>query len=577
MSADERFARLEPDPTTVELIVGRPQTFTLITDSVVKIIGNDDANIGANIGVGRESCPEESGGRKVLQDGETITLYPCRAGFANIVLQVDRDKTELKRYLVGVKPAHARLEPDPSTVAFTVSEPQTFTLRTNQEVVVTLNPTGLGLANLQHDGQECPGRVRSGAPLNDGETVTLRACEPGRAEIWLLRHRSKSVLSVHRVHVAASGEDPSNPDEIRGTDVDLSAGQWDRLAIESVMPDQYFEGPVDLFSWPLGGLAVVNRTGRITAYPDTGEPYEILDLRYQTDIVFSETGLLSAAVDPEFDEFAFLYVYYWVRGLHSTRLSRFPLVEGKASPEDEMVILEIRQPNVVHNGGAVRFGPDGMLYLGVGDGGMNPARNVGQDLTTVLGSIIRIDVRGGTADQPYKIPRDNPLYGIPGASQEIWAWGFRNPWRMSFDADGTLWVGDVGTHIDQDEISIVGAGENHGWPVFEGFKCVVDDGRCNAITDVKPIVVNHRGHGCAIIGGVVYRGAAIPWLRGAYLFSDYCRGYIWALTGNPETGWERREIAWLDRNVASFGVDAAGEVYILTFHGPILKLVENAD
>ena len=577
MSSGERFARLEPDPTTVDFIVGRQQTFTLITDRVIKIIGNDDATIGANIGVGRASCPEESGGRKVLQDGETITLYPCREGFAHIVLQVDQDKTELERYLVEVKPAYARLEPDPSTVVFRVSEPQTFTVRTNQEVAVTLNPTGLGLSNLQHDRHECPGSLRSNAILEDGETITLRPCEPGRAEIWLLRNRSRSVLNVHKVDVAASGEDPSNPDENRGAEADFSAYQWGRLAIESVMPDQYFEGPIDLFSWPLGGLAVVNRTGRISAYPETGEPYEILDLRHQTDIVFSETGLLSAAVDPEFDEFPFLYVYYWVRGAHSTRLSSFPVVEGRASPEDEMVVLEIRQPHVVHNGGAVRFGPDGMLYLGVGDGGLDPGHNVGQDLTTVLGSIIRIDIRGATADQPYRIPRDNPLYGIPRASQEIWAWGFRNPWRMSFDADGTLWVGDVGTNIDQDEISIVGPGENHGWPVFEGFKCAVDDGRCNAITDVKPIVVNHRGHGCAIVGGVVYRGASIPWLHGAYLFSDYCRGYIWALTGDPETGWERHEIAWLDRNVASFGVDEAGEVYILSFHGPILKLAENAD
>ena len=541
---------------------------------MVKVIGNDDATVGANIGVGRASCPEESGGRLVLEDGETITLYPCRAGFGNVILHDKQDQSELRRYSVEVEPAFARLEPDPSEVSFTELEPRTFTVRTNQEVAVTLNPTGLRMATLQHNGEDCPGSLRSSVVVADGETVTIRPCESGRAEIWLLRNRSKSVLNVHKIDVGPLSGRAAGTGHGRENDEETFSEHLGKLFIESALPGELFEGPIELFPWPAGGFAVANRTGRIIAYADDGEPYEILDLRSKTDIVFSETGLLSAAVDPEFVDFPFLYVYYWVRGNHSTRLSRFPVVDGRAVPEQELIILEIRQPNVVHNGGSVRFGPDGMLYLGVGDGGTDPKFNLGQDLTNLLGSIIRIDVRGATVEQPYRIPQDNPLFGIPNADQQIWAWGLRNPWRMSFDVDGRLWVGDVGTHIDQDEISIVGPGENHGWPVFEGSKCVVDDGRCSAIRDVKPLVVNSRADGCAVIGGIVYRGAKIPWLQGAYLFSDFCKGYVWALMGDFDVGWERHEIAWLDRNVSSFGVDETGEIYILSFHGPILKLVE---
>ena len=569
------LTRLDPDPSTVEFVVGRPLSFTLRADRVVKVIGNDDATMGANIGVGRAACPEESGGRRVLEDGETITLYPCRAGPGYVILQDNQDLTELRRYSVVVEPAFARLEPDPSQVSFTELEPRTFTVRTNQEVAVTLNPTGLRMATLQHADGDCPGSLRATVVVTDGEPVTVHPCESGRAEIWLYRNRSKSVLNVHKIAVNPLTQEPANAGSGGPTDGEILPERWESLSVQSVMPSERFEGPIELFAWPAGGIAVANRTGRIIAYPEDGEGYDILDLRSKTDIVFSETGLLSAATDPQFSEFPYLYVYYWTRGNHSTRLSRFPVVDGRAVPDQELIILEIRQPNVVHNGGAVRFGSDGMLYLGVGDGGGDPKFNLGQDLTTMLGSIIRIDVRGATADQPYRIPADNPLHGIPNASQEIWAWGLRNPWRMSFDAEGQLWVGDVGTHIDQDEISIVGAGENHGWPVFEGFQCVVEDGRCNAITDVKPLVVNSRADGCAVIGGVVYRGDEIPWLRGAYLFSDFCKGYIWALTGDSDQGWVRHEIAWLDRHVSSFGVDGQGEVYILSFHGPILKLVDH--
>ena len=332
-----------------------------------------------------------------------------------------------------------------------------------------------------------------------------------------------------------------------------------------------FEQPIELLAWPDGGLLVAEQRGGISLYRTDGSVRGVLDLSEQ--VVFrGEQGLLSVALDPEFADYPYLYVWYSPRGTNLARLSRFPVAGTQANPDRELIILEVEQPFSNHNGGAVRFGPDGMLYLGIGDGGAaNDPHGHGQNTQTLLGTIIRIDVRGASTQYPYRIPPDNPLLGVAGVRPEIFAWGMRNPWRMAFDPEtGALWVADVGQDRVE-EVGIAAPGGNHGWNVFEGTECFGRDDDCAALDHIPPLAEYRHDLGCSVTGGVVYRGSELPWLDGAYLFADYCSGRVWALELRGE-GWEMRELAQLDAQIASFGVDAVGEVYLLTFRAPILRL-----
>ena len=369
---------------------------------------------------------------------------------------------------------------------------------------------------------------------------------------------------------------------------------YGQLNLVNEFPGFRFSNPVEVFSWPLGGQAVVEKTGSISVYVGGSDPQSklILDLTAETDSESSESGMLSAVPDPEFSKFPFLYVYYTVDDNKATeqaraRISRFPVSGGIAVYEEELIILDIPRPKQFdsHWGGALRFGSDGMLYLGIGD---SKCFECAQNLDNLHGKIIRIDVRGSTSEHPYRVPGDNPFTGTPDARPEIWAYGLRNPWRMAFDPQtDTLWVGDVGQKSEE-EVTLASAGANLGWPVFEGFGCFQNsDGAteqfstktqnsCSEFEDsTAPIIsYDHTNGECAIVGGVVYRGAAIPWLDGVYLFGDYCSGRVWALSGDTDAGWRMIQIADLDLPLSSFGTDAAGEVYLLTFGGPILRLVE---
>ena len=335
--------------------------------------------------------------------------------------------------------------------------------------------------------------------------------------------------------------------------------------------------PLELFPWPGGGLALVEREGRIRLCSG-GVPYQcagdanppLLDLTDRVDFTAIESGMLSAALDPDFDRFPFLYVWYTdTADPRKARLSRFPVAEGRVDRAGELVILELPMPKDEHFGGAVRFGPDALLYLGIGDNGFPAAA---QSLESWRGKIIRIDVRGASPEQPYRVPADNPFLAAAGSRPEIWAYGLRNPWRMSFDDYGRLWVGDVGD-TTAGEISIATAGANLGWPVFEGHRCQSDEGPCAALTDsLPPALIFGRGEGCALIWGGPYRGAALPAWAGSQLAGDYCSGRIWALTPDGAGGWQKRLAATVSSPLLSFGTDAAGEMYALSLNRPLLKL-----
>ena len=347
-----------------------------------------------------------------------------------------------------------------------------------------------------------------------------------------------------------------------------------------------FERPVELGAYPAGpdagnSVFVAEQDGRVYVLHEGGESL-LLDLRGRVSRAGNEEGLLSVALDPQFAANGWLWLYYSVdrsadspagAGPRRTRLARFS-VDAERDPfaadaASELAILEVEQPYSNHNGGAIRFGPDGMLYLGLGDGGSGgDPRGNGQNLETLLGSIIRIDVRDASAAEPYRIPPDNPFVDTPGARGEIWAHGLRNPWRMAFDSAGRLWVGDVGQRA-LEEIDVVERGGNYGWNRLEGTRCFRPSSDCDREGATPPVAEYGRSLGCSVTGGVVYEGHDAPSLAGSYLFADYCSGRLWALA---PAGGAVVEVARSPRQVASFGTDAQGEVYLLTFGGAILRI-----
>jgi glucose/arabinose dehydrogenase len=236
-------------------------------------------------------------------------------------------------------------------------------------------------------------------------------------------------------------------------------------------------------------------------------------------------------------------------------------------------VIHIAQPYANHNGGLVMFGPDGMLYVGMGDGGSagDPQGN-GQDRSTLLGDLLRLDIDLG---DPYAIPRDNPFVGQRGMRGEIWAWGLRNPWRFCFDPpSGLLYIADVGQN-KWEEIDVAPArrgGLNYGWNLRESahpFR-----GNATGKTLVDPVVEYSHGEGCSVTGGYVYRGKAIPSLVGSYVYADYCSQWIRSFRYENGQVTDRREYRVKSPGpVSSFGVDGQGELYVCSLDGPVLKIV----
>ena len=301
-----------------------------------------------------------------------------------------------------------------------------------------------------------------------------------------------------------------------------------------------------------------------------------LDIRERVSDRGNEEGLLGLAFDPDFRANGYFYVYYSAANPRRSVLSRFAADAGggTADASSERIIMEIEQPYSNHNGGQIAFGPDGYLYIGLGDGGSRgDPRGNGQDLSTLLGSIIRIDV--GTLDEggSYSIPADNPFVGSEGARGEIWAYGIRNPWRFSFDREsGELWMADVGQNRFE-EVNIVRRGLNYGWNTMEGSSCFKPSRGCDAQGLEMPIAEYGREGGCSVTGGYVYRGKRLPSLYGAYIYGDFCSGRIWALRHDGNQIIEQLELTDSKLEISSFGEDQGGEMFILSFDGGIYRLV----
>lgn len=334
-----------------------------------------------------------------------------------------------------------------------------------------------------------------------------------------------------------------------------------------------------------GRLFVLEQTGRIWILQDDVQlatPFIDLSGSVSQDILsgYSERGLLGIAFHPNFAENGFFYVNYTDRA-GNTQIVRFSVSADDPNVADltsAVPLLSIDQPYPNHNGGYMAFGPDGYLYISVGDGGSadDPFNN-GQNPSTLLGTILRIDVDNPSEDAPYSIPENNPYSRDSRFAPEVWAFGLRNVWRFSFDrATGDVYYADVGQNA-WEEVNFQPAdsigGENYGWNAFEGLTPYIG----GALSEVvMPVAVYDHGQGCSITGGYVYRGEAIPDLQGAYLYSDYCQGRLWALWRDEAGEWQDAEITGLQRSISSFGQDDAGELYVIDYRNGILFRLQPA-
>lgn len=301
-------------------------------------------------------------------------------------------------------------------------------------------------------------------------------------------------------------------------------------------------------------LFVVEQPGVVLALTPGGDRETILDLRSRVEYG-GEQGLLGLAFHPTDPDRTFLH--YSAAGSGDTVLEEFDLTTG----ESVGVVLTVAQPAGNHNGGMIAFGPDGMLYVGLGDGGgANDQYRHGQNRDSLLGAILRIDVDSAF---PYAIPADNP-FATDGGAPEVWAYGLRNPWRFSFDGDD-LWIGDVGQG-EWEEVSMVSidqGGHNLGWSVYEGTHCFGAAALCVPDGFTMPVFeYSHDGGRCSITGGYVYRGSAVPGLAGAYLFGDWCTGEVMGLRIGDGDAVEHRIFPVDAPRITSFGVGPDGEVYL---------------
>ncbi len=346
------------------------------------------------------------------------------------------------------------------------------------------------------------------------------------------------------------------------------------LELERVFPALTFERPVLLTHAGDGSglLYVVEQEGVIHRIdPTAPERTEVfLDIRSRVSRGGNEEGLLGLTFSSTFADNGRFYIYYSAANPRRSVLSRFETgANGLGDAGSEAVLLEVDQPFRNHNGGMIAFGPDGMLYVGLGDGGSagDPFRN-GQNPGTLLGTILRIDVEQPAQGAPYAIPADNPLVGQSGARGEVWAYGIRNPWRFSFDGKtGDLWVGDVGQNA-REEVNIVYPGVNYGWNVMEGSECF-GAASCNQDNLRAPVAEYGHSLGCSITGGYVYRGQRVRELEGVYLYADFCSGRIWGLRHDGAAVTAQAELVKAPFQISSFGEDAEGEVYVVGFDGGI--------
>ncbi|WP_243472371.1 PQQ-dependent sugar dehydrogenase [Winogradskyella sp. MH6] len=340
-----------------------------------------------------------------------------------------------------------------------------------------------------------------------------------------------------------------------------------------------FNRPVNIKHAGDDRLFVVEQDGiiKIVNSDGTVETTNFLDIDNIVGSIGNEQGLLGLAFHPDFATNGYFFVNY-TNNSGDTVISRFSRIGVDptiADPNSELIILTYSQPYTNHNGGELQFGPDGYLYISSGDGGSGgDPQNNSQNLNSLLGKLLRIDVNNSSASNPYAIPADNPFVGNASARDEIWAYGLRNPWKFSFDsANDDLWIADVGQNAREEinQIASTAAGLNYGWRCYEGNSSYNLSGCPSSSTMTFPVSeYSHSGGRCSITGGYVYRGSTYPNLVGSYLFGDVCSqeiGYLKFENGSWNSTFESFSGNWV-----AFGEDINGELYVSNLSGSIFKI-----
>ena len=392
--------------------------------------------------------------------------------------------------------------------------------------------------------------------------IFLAACKD------IMKPTPTAIPVAHEILTASvPGTPPTRPAQISPTEIVNASAFPDTNEYEWRLIARGLDRPVDIQSAGDGSgrLFILEKPGVIQIYENeevTGAPF--LDIRGRVNDAEREQGLLGLAFHPDYEQNGYFYINYSGIQDGKTFISRFQAGGNAADANSEMILLTIDPPYTNHNGGAVAFGPDGYLYLGIGDGGGrgDPLKNA-QNKNSLLGKILRIDVNNG---DPYTIPSDNPF------GNEVWAYGLRNPWRISFDkASGDLWIGDVGEGAWEEIDYVLGGlpgGTNFGWSLMEGSHGYDAEPQLGLRL---PAVEYSHDSGCSVTGGYVYRGRMPEW-NGIYLYGDYCTGYIWGTI--PSKGvWKNQLLFQTTVNITSFGVDESGEIYMAGDNGNIYQLV----
>ena len=344
-------------------------------------------------------------------------------------------------------------------------------------------------------------------------------------------------------------------------------------SVVNAFPNLSFVDPVGIYHSGDGTdrIFVIEQPGIIKVFDNNPEVDEFdifLDIEsiVDQDGGYTEEGLLGLAFDPNYAQNGYFYINYTEHGPRRNVIARYNVSDDNPNEADygsSMIIMEVNQPYTNHNGGQTSFGPDGYLYIIFGDGGSSgDPLGHGQNLSTLLGSLIRIDVNNSTSNSPYVIPPDNPFIDVPGARDEIYAYGLRNMWRFNWDLEtGLLWGADVGQNA-YEEIDIIYSGLNYGWNVMEANHCFPTGSNCNPDGFEPPVweyelYVNGV---CSITGGFVYRGDTISSLIGKYIYGDWCTGDMWALTYSEDGNHINEHLLVTDINITSFGLDQSNEL-----------------
>ena len=346
-------------------------------------------------------------------------------------------------------------------------------------------------------------------------------------------------------------------------------------AVENAFPNLSFTDPVGIYHAGDNSnrLFVLEQTGTIKVFNNDSSIQNadvFLDLTsiVEQDGGYTEEGLLGLAFHPDYIENGYFYVNYTSHNPRRNVIARYSVSDDnptQGNPESAFIILEVNQPYTNHNGGQMGFGPDGYLYIIFGDGGSSgDPLGHGQNLSTLLGSLIRIDIDNPSDGLNYGIPSDNPFIAPLAARDEIYAYGLRNMWRFSWDSEtGMLWGSDVGQY-NWEEIDIIYPGLNYGWNTMEGNHCYPAGSNCNSDGFEPPVweYALYVDGVCSITGGFVYRGSNIPSIYGKYIYGDWCTGDIWGLTYSEEGNHTNEHLFVSGINITSFGVDANNELLI---------------